>query len=240
MIKKILNKYLGINNKLFKELICNLSIFQIGDDNLKSINKSTLIFPKISTEFEIEPFPIATLIAFKRDYPDFILEIYQGKLVSEWQNLLDEVFNYLLDLHFQGQRQFIEFGKTNILLNFADTRNVVDQITENIKADFSFLSYEKKIKIIKDSFNCLSPDGLNMQNIFKNVLVRNSIQHRNRIIDNYLLRKCGTNKITILDINGEKKTLKEGEEINIYLPEIYDFKKSLTYIINKWINDGKI
>lgn len=240
MIKKTLGKYLILNNNIFKELICNLSIFQIGDDNLKSINKSTLISPKISTEFEIEPFPIEALIAIKRKYPDFILEVYHGKLVSEWQNLLDEIFNYLLDLHFQGQRQFVEFGKTNISLSFIDKRKAIDQITENLKVDFTFLSYEKKIKIIKDSFNCLDPDELSLQNIFKNVLIRNSIQHRNRIIDDYLLRKCGTIGIIMLDINGNKKTLKEGDDISIYLPQIYDFKKSLTSIINKWINDAKI
>ena len=44
----------------------------------------------------------------------------------------------------------------------------------------------------------------------------------------------------MLDINGNKKTLKEGDDISIYLPQIYDFKKSLTSIINKWINDAKI
>lgn len=48
-------------------------------------------------------------------------------------------------------------------------------------------------------------------NIKKNVIIRNSIQHHNRVIDLYGLNQLGLNAIEVLDDEGNIVSVKEGE-----------------------------
>lgn len=75
-IKEILEKYISLNNSIFKELICHLSIFHYGNETFIQTNKNQLISPKVSYDFEIEPISVNQLLSFKKNYPDFIYDVY--------------------------------------------------------------------------------------------------------------------------------------------------------------------
>ena len=237
---EILNKYLVNINLNFKELISHLTIFKIGDDNILHLNEDAKISPKISSKLELEPISVKELKESKKNYPDFIMDVYHNKLVIEWQNLLDELYKQLLELHFSKQRTFKEIGKTKVRLDFASEKDMYNQIKENLIIDFSFSSYRDRIKVINNSFSCIALNDTVLKKIHKNILIRNSFQHKNKIVDDEFLSQTGANVLILLDKEGKEQRNHIGDEIFLYLPEIFEFKKSMIRVITKWTNHGKI
>jgi len=237
---EILNKYLSDINIIFKELISHLTIFEIGNDNINSLNDNVNVSPIISAELKLEPISVTELKRSKKKYPDFIMDVYHNKLAIEWQNLLDDVYAYRLNQHFSKQKTFKELGKSKVKVDFLSEIEIVQQIKGNLKLDFSFLPYKDRIRVINNSFECIDKNEDVLKKILKNILIRNSLQHKNKKLDNDFLNQMGSNTLTLLNQKGEEKRYVSGDEIFIYLPEIFEFKKAMIQLIIKWSNDGQI
>jgi len=137
-----------------------------------------------------------------------------------------------------GKRSFEELGKHSIKLDFSSDENFYSQIQNRIVDDFDFKKYRYREKLINKILNSNDVGRDELNDIHKNVLIRNAIQHKNGVIGSYTLKALGSSQIKILGMNGESKVYKENDKIILSIPEIYSFKSSILYIGQIWrVND---
>ena len=110
----------------------------------------------------------------------------------------------------------------------------LEQLSSVFLRDFQFKDYSERIKIVAKALcpSCIVENELKL--IYKNILIRNAIQHRHSTVDDYLLRKLGQNHLTILGTDGIEIVFKEGDTISLSLAEIFAFKKAMFSVGQKW------
>jgi len=151
-----------------------------------------------------------------------------------WNNCLKDIFSLFIDLHFTGKRKFEELKKQDIKLDFSSNEDFYSQIKNRISDDFDFKEYSERQKLINKILNPNNESKEELDNIYKNVLIRNVIQHRNNIVDSYILKRLGSSQIKILDMAGNLKFYKENDKILLSIPEIHSFKSSMFIIGQIW------
>lgn len=206
----------------------------LGRCSLENIDDRTVISPKVGFELHIEPIPIQYIKRFKDNFPYFILEVFHGKIVLLWHDLLTNIFSIFIELHLSNIRQFEELKKQEIRLDFNSSDNFNVQIKKGIIDDFNFKEFSERQKLIN---KLLNPEGHGQNElayILKNILLRNIIQHRKNIIDDYILRKLGRAQIEILDNDGKIVNYSCGDKFILSIPEIDAFKKSILFTANLW------
>lgn len=229
-------------DKTFNELLVALTLYQIGDSNVDAYDDNTLISPVVGLDLEMEPIPISDLKYFKVNYPYFLFEVYHGKFVQLWNNFLDNMFLGLINLHLEGKRNFKELKKLNIKIDFESGENIFTQIPKKALDTYSFTRFQERLRIINKVFNPRNQWKEQLFNIQKNIFIRNSIQHRNNVIDKFILKNINKLRspdkpiVEVLDATGNNISLKEGEKIILSLPEIHSFKTSMLFISQKWRN----
>jgi hypothetical protein len=224
----------------FNELLIAYTLYQIGESNLNSYDDNIAISPVVGMDLQIEPIPISDLKYFKANYPHFLFEVYHGKFVQLWNNFLENVFLKLINLHLAGKRNFKELKKFNIKIDFESDEDVSTQIPKKALDAYSFTRFQDKLRIINKVFNPQNHWKEQLLTIQKNVFIRNSIQHRDNIIDEYILKNLNEIRnpnqqfVELLDENGKIIALNKGEKIILSLPEIHSFKTSILFISQKW------
>lgn len=81
---------------------------------------------------QIEPIPVSEIKHYSAAMPQFMAEVFQGKLVQGWQDSLTKLFTLLVEKHFTGEREFKELKKCQISLDFRDKTAVVDQMKDSL------------------------------------------------------------------------------------------------------------
>ena len=231
---KIIDTLTDNINSTFIELVAAFEMHNLGRYTLSYINDNVAVSPKVGVDLQIEPISITIIKEFKDNYPSFLSEVFHNKLVQIWNNCLDEIFSLFVRLHLLGIRKFGELKNQNIKLDFRSNDDFYLQIENRINSDFCFKEYSERQKIIN---KCLNPEEKrenDLRNIYKHVLIRNFIQHKNNIVDSYIIKKLGANQIQILDINGKTSVLKEGDKIILTISEINLFKQSMLKIGQIW------
>ena len=234
MHRKIIDSLITESSHLFKQYILTHTSFSMGQDSLSEFDDSVCIEATIGLNIQIEPIPMGELKHYKEGVPNFLLEIFQGKLVQIWNECLSELFQMLVNLHFSGARQFSELKKRNITLNFIETISIEDQINERLCKNFEFEKYSDKVKLLNQVFNQNDEYSEHIFNILKNVQIRNSFQHRGGKVDQFLLNELGINEISILDMNGESKNYELNDDIELSVSELNGFRQSLIMIGQVW------
>lgn len=226
-------------NYTFDGLVTALILHDRGNYGLENMDNKTISF-KVDADLKMEPIPLSSIIKFKNYYPNFLFETYHGKIVQIWNNFLEDLFGVFCDLHFEGKRNFIELRKQQIKLDFNSETALKTQLQEGIISNFSFLSYDKRIKIINNIF--ISPPDYHIPfdrskellNIKKNIIIRNSYQHNNGLLDKFAIKKLGGNEIQVLNNQGDIILIKENGKIPLSLPEIYSFRTSVLRMSQIW------
>ena len=186
-------------NSAFKNLLLAHSVHALGQNALNNVANDVLVTATVGKGIEMEPIPIGELRGFNDTYPAFVFEVFHGKLVQIWNTCLDELFCALLDLHISGSRLFEELGKRNVYLDFESNITGSEQIRENMSNAFKFFKHTERQKVINSALNERNDREPDQRNIRKNVLVRNSFQHRKGIVDDYLLKELGSSTVEIFD-----------------------------------------
>lgn len=231
----IIDRLITNVNSTFMKLLAASTMYEMGQETLSQIDDRTSISPKVGTNLHIEPIPIGDIKKFRVNYPYFISEVFHGKLVHLWNNCLDDIFSLFIDLHFTGKRKFEELKKQDIKLDFCSNEDFHDQIKDRIIDGFNFKEkYSERQKLINKILNPNGDGKEELANIYKNVLIRNIIQHRNNIVDSYILKRLGSSQIKILDMDGNLKIYKENDRILLSIPEIHSFKSSMFIIGQIW------
>jgi len=233
-INPILDELIININLCFIELLAANMMHDLGRYSIETIDDQAVISPKVGFELHIEPIPIRYIKIFKDNFPYFILEVFHGKFVLLWHDLLSNIFSIYIELHFSNIRKFEELKKQEIRLDFNSPDNFNVQIKNGIIDDFNFKEFSERQKLIN---KLLNPEGDGQEAlvcILKNILLRNIIQHRKNVIDDYILRKLGRDHIEILDNDGKIINYSVGDNFKLSIPEIYAFKKSILNIAQIW------
>lgn len=234
MHKEIVDKLITESSNIFKQYILTHTSFSMGQDSLSEFDDSVCIEATVGLNIHIEPIPMGELKHYKEGVPNFLLEIFHGKLVQAWNECLSNLFKILVNSHFSGERTFYELKKRNITLNFAESVRIDEQINERLCKDFEFEKYSDKAKLLTRVFNEENRNSDHLFNILKNVQIRNSFQHRSGKIDKFLLKELGVNKISILNKNGESQNYSLDDDIDLSVSELNGFRQSLIMVSQVW------
>jgi hypothetical protein len=233
-LNDIIDRLITNVNSTFMKLLAASTMYELGQETLSQIDDRVSTSPKVGTNLHIEPIPIVYIKKFRDDYPYFISEVFHGKLVHLWNNCLKDIFSLFIDLHFTGKRKFEELKKQDIKLDFSSNEDFYSQIKNRISDDFDFKEYSERQKLINKILNPNNESKEELDNIYKNVLIRNVIQHRTNIVDSHILKRLGSSQIKILDMAGNLKFYKENDKILLSIPEIHSFKSSMFIIGQIW------
>ncbi len=220
----IIDKLITNVNSTFMKLLAALTMYQLGQETLFQINDRVSISPKVGTDLHIEPILIGDIKKFRADYPYFLSEVFHGKLAHLCNNCLNDIFSLFISLHFMGKRKFEELKKQDIKLDFCSNEGFHDQIKNRITDGFGFKEYSERQKLINRILNPNNESKEELANIYKSILIRNIIQHKNSIVDSYILKRLGSSQIKILDMDGKLQVYKENDKIVLSTPEIHLFK----------------
>lgn len=239
IIKEKIDELILNLNLLFKELLSAKTLYDIGRVNIDSLSNDIYISPIVGPGLQIEPVHISVVKEYKENYPHFIFEVYHGKVVQLINNLLDDVFEQLVEFHFSRHRVFCELKKQDVKIDFSINIDHNIQIKESLQKDYSFKDFIERVRIINKVFNPSNNGNTELDHIKMNVLLRNTVQHRNNILDEYIFSKLGCSEIFLLNDQGEKVTYKKGDQISISIPDIHLFISSLLFIIQIWRNGNE-
>lgn len=229
-----INTVITESNRLFKQYILAYTALSFGQGTLSGFPDSVCIKTTMGLNVEIEPIPMGKLKHYKEYLPNFLLEIFHGKLVQVWLECLSRLFKVLVDLHFSRKRQFTELKKRNLTLDFQESIALEDQVRERLCRDFDYQRYGERVKLINSVFNPSQEQSLNLANIAKNVQIRNSFQHHGGTIDEFLLKELGVQQIPLIGPDGRLRDYKLGDAIELSIAEFDAFRRSLLMIGQVW------
>lgn len=229
-----INTVITESDRLFKQHILAHTALSFGQGTLAGFPDSVCIKTIMGLNVEIEPIPMGELKHYNEGLPDFLLEIFHGKLVQVWLECLSRLFQVLIDLHFSGKRHFTELKKRNISLDFQEITALEDQVRERLCRDFDFQRYGERVKLINGVFNPSQEEYVNLANIAKNVQIRNSFQHHGGTVDEFLLKELGVQQISLVGTDGRLRDYKLGDAIELSIAEFDAFRRSLLMIGQIW------
>lgn len=236
-LDEVVNNSIEDVKDIFTTFLSALTMYQRGQDTITDINNRASISPKVGGDIHLEPLPIGVVKEFKNYYPDFILEVFQGRLIQKWNDCLNEFFVLLLDLHIEGERLFKELKNPKVSVDFRSATDLVNQIRENSIENFRLsTSFNQRQKIINDALNPDRKSGSDLENIYKHVLLRNAIKHREKKIDLYIIENLGEAgpELEILNEEGEPELFGEGERIQLSIPALYKLRSSMLCVLQLW------
>lgn len=233
-IEKKLNQFTEDINLLFNEFLAAKTMYDIGRSSIDDISDDVCISAIVGSDLHLEPIPMTYIKKYKNNYPFVILDVYHGKLVQLWNNLLEDIFCILIDQHMIGARKFTELKKQEVKIDFDSTVDLLQQLKDNLIDDFSFKEFSERQKIINKALNITNDGQDKLDNIRKNILLRNLIQHKEYEIDDYILKEIGCKTIRLYDDEGKIRDHKKGDKFTLSIPEIHNFKSSLLYVVQCW------
>ena len=222
------------SNRLFHQFLLAHTALSLGQGTLTGFPDTICITTTVGLNIEIEPIPMGELKRYRDELPNFLVEIFHGKLVQIWHECLSNLFQILVDFHFSGQRQFVELKKRNISLDFQENAILEIQVKDRLCRDFGFQNYSDRVKLLNAVFNPNQEQSEHLGNVSKNVQVRNAFQHREREVDEFLLRELGVQKISLLDRDGKPREYMLGDTLELSVPEFDAFRRSLLMVGQVW------
>lgn len=234
---ELINNLLVKINKNFHSFLLARTILQFGETNFETINENVVVQVALSSTEAIEPIPIGELKQYSDFFPTFLVEVFHSKEVVLWQEFLTNIFSLYIDLHFDGKRKFEELKTRQIRFDFRCEDDVICHMKESLTKEFAFESYRERQRIIS---KICSPPNTNtdyydaLYEIHKNVVIRNSFQHKDSILTNDQVNLLGIQTIEVLDTEGNNLSLNVGDKITLSLQEFYRFHQSLILIGQLW------
>jgi len=234
MHKKAIDTVIIESNRLFSQYLLSHTALALGQNTLSDFPDSVCIRAVVGLNVEMEPIPLGELKHYRAGLPHFLLEIFHGKLVQVWHECLSTLFRMLVDFHFSGMRRFEELKTRSISLDFQVSTALEDQIRERLCRDYDFQRYSDKVKLLNGVFNPEKKHGDHIMNVAKHIQIRNSFQHRGGIVDDFLLKELGLQKLSILNSDGKLRDYHLNDRIELSVPEFDSLRRSLLRIGQIW------
>ncbi len=218
----------------FYMLLVAMTFYDLGRASIDQYADDVVISPKVGIDLHVEPIPIANVKQFKHHFPDFLLEVFHDKLVRLWNERLNDVYSLLLQAHFEKARTLSKLKKQQIVLDCSNVPIEEDQIKAQLIEKFRFKPFSKRQALIDSELNPDKKEPQALREITKNVHVRNSIQHRQGVIDSYVLKELGCSDIELRDSEGFITKYKEGNVVALSIPEVDSFASCMLLIQQIW------
>lgn len=218
----------------FKAFVLARTCHGFGSSMLDKLSRGTLVSATVGLNMQIEPIPIAELLTFNKVYPDFVTDVFHGKLVQHWQDLLGRVFAHYVDLHLSGKRNCPELGQRGSRIDFRRQETPIEQVREALCRDFAFDQYSERQKLI---VKLRDPAGTNKQEadtILQHVHIRNAIQHHHGILPDFTFKELGRADLRLLDEDGNEQPYRAGDKVSIKVPELNRFRRALLVTAQGW------
>ena len=191
-------------------------------------------FLSVGLNIEIAPIPVHELKRYKAALPQFLLETFHDRLVRLWNRSIAKLFVYLIELHFNGIRSFVELKNKWPKIDFRSNTSLDDQIREALSENFEFQKYSERVRLLNSVFNPENNNANDLKNIHKHVHVRNCLQHKEGYIDSFFLKDLGLNEIGMLDHSANLMTYNLNDGIILSVPEFDAFRRSLLLVGQAW------
>jgi len=232
--KEVLDQLIQESGTIFKQFLLAHTSITLGHDIIGEIADDTAVDTTVGLNISIEPIPVRELKQYKPILPQFLLDTFQGRLVQLWNRTLAKLFMYLIELHFNGIRPFVELKNRRPKIDFRSPTFLDEQIREALSEDFRFQKYSERVGLLNSVFNPEDNNSNDLKNIHKHVHVRNYLQHKEGYIDSFFLRDLGLNEIGMLDHNANLMTYNLNDRIIISVPEFDGFRRSLLLVGQVW------
>lgn len=233
-VLEILDALITDVRSTFHAFLLAQTTLQLGGNVLKSIQDSAIVEATLGVALSMEPISIGELRQYSTTFPTFLLDVFHSKIVQHWQDCLTKIFCHYVDLHVTGTRPFAELRAKNVRIDFASTDPVNDQLRASLVRDFAFSEYAERQKLINNLRNATGKYPEDLSNIHKHVLIRNAAQHRHGVVDAYTLKRLGKTKVKVLDATGAVQQLGEGDRIELSIPELDSFRRSILLVGQAW------
>ena len=198
------------------------------------IADNALLQTTVGLNIDIEPIPISELTQYKTSFPNFLLEVFHNRVVQLWQEFLTSIFCRYVDLHFECIRPFSELQTRQVRLDFCSKAGIDEQIKGGLIRDYEFANYAERQKLIDQVRNPNRMEQAHLLNVHKNVQIRNALQHKGGVVDEFFLRSLGWQQIEILDEEGQPKVLRKGDRVSLSIPEFDSFRRSILMVAQTW------
>jgi hypothetical protein len=188
----------------------------------------------IAPDVTTEPISLRELLPHSSAVDQGITELFQTKFIAAWSDLLNNLFKHFVIDHLEGRNRFPELKHRSTRIDFSSEVDVASQVREGLISDFPFDKYAERIKIINRVLNPESKCQDELSIIRRHVMIRNSIQHHEGIFYEVMQRELGSQKILILDSNGNQIYICAGESIRLFVPELDHLKGALFRLTSFW------
>lgn len=197
-----------------------------------SMNASVTL--TLAPDVTTEPMYLRELLPHSSSVAQGISELFQTKTIAAWSDLLNDLFAHFVTDHLEGRKRLPELKRRTTRIDFSSETDVTSQVREGLISDFAFEKYAERIKIINRMLNPESKCQDELSIIRRHVMIRNSIQHHAGNVYDDMLRELGSQKIEVLDNDGNPTTLRAGESIRLFIPELDHLKGALFRLTNSW------
>lgn len=220
--------------KQFQELVLAIAYLQIGEQSVLRMPAEASISLTLAEGLETEPMSLRELQPHSGSVGLGIAELFQTKVIAAWSDLLGDLFEYFIRMHLEGRRAFPVLQKRVTKVKLLDPQDLVEQTCRGLVEDFLFEKYAIRIKIISDVLQSSERGARALSVIRKHVFIRNSTQHHGGKVYGDMLQQLSTKTLDVLNHAGRTLSLREGEAIHLYIPELDSLKSALYLITNEW------
>lgn len=218
----------------FRQLILATAYLHIGSQNVAGASMDASVALTLAPDVTTEPMYLRELLPHSSAVAQGISELFQTKAIAAWSDLLNALFAHFVTDHFEGRKRPPELKRRTTRIDFSSETDVASQVREGLISDFAFEKYTERIKIINRMLNPESECQEELSIVRRHVMIRNSIQHHAGIVYDDMLRELGSQQIEFLDNNGNPITIRAGEPIRLFVPELDHLKGALFRLTNFW------
>ena len=233
-VNAMLDEFLVLVQATYHAFILARTSHELGASVVDALADDVLVTGSVGLNIAIEPIPVSQLRKFKATYPDFVVDIFHGKLVQHWQDLLDGIFAHYVDLHVANARPFVELGNTQVKVDFANAVPIQVQLRESLCHHFQFRKYAERQKLVAKVRDAASEARTEADTIHRHVHFRNAIQHHQGVLREFVFKELGRQDLTVLDDSGATQSLMAGHKIVLSVPEFDDFRRALLVVTQRW------
>jgi hypothetical protein len=228
------DKFQRLLTDYFRELVLATAYLQIGEQSISRLPAEASVSLTLADGVTTEPMYLRELQPHSASVSLGIAELFQTKVIAAWADLLGSLFEFFVQMHLEGKKPFPALKKRTTKVGFSDVVDLVDQVRQGLVADFAFGRYADRIKIISDTLPPSKTTSRLLTVVRKHVSIRNATQHHARQVYDDMLRELSTPTLDVLDRSGRTISFRQGQVIELYVPELDHLKSALFIITNEW------
>ncbi|WP_175829029.1 hypothetical protein [Burkholderia cepacia] len=238
-VAEIVDAFQGKLVGLRRELFVSGAIVNIGIGALTHPeNRPRSVTLRLDANTFSEPYPVDELVQHTGNLNTVVFELFQGKMISAWHDLLGDLYGFLIREHFDGRRNFPEAKKIRPEISLDASEPLQEQVLRSAVDNFAFLEYSERIKQLNQALNPTGAAGTQAALIQKHVHIRNAVQHHDSRVNDHMLRRLARHEILLLDDGGTEREFALNDPLVLSIPEIESLHRALWLLTNTWRNHG--